>query len=132
MPDEKEELEIMPLYDQVKLDIYYFFRAITDLRQQVLDDRAEGYKPKQLEKYKAKLVGFFGFILTKIRYPRDKKFEKLKGLKEFVANPSNITDENAEEYYELFDELLEKLGITKIGTVSYNTPETAGFEPTVR
>jgi len=126
--DEKEELEIMPLYDQVKLDIYNSFLFLTQLRTKILTDRAEGFNPKDLNKYKGNLVAFYGFITTKINYPKGEKYQKLRELSKFITNPENITDQKAEDFYILFAELIERLGITKIGKASMSNPSTAPFE----
>lgn len=127
---DREQLEVMPLYDLVKLDIYKAYLKLVEVRRSILIDRAEGFTPKERDTFKGELLAFYGFTITKIKYPKDKKYDMLDKLKGFVSHPKDITDMEAEEFFILFAELLEVTGITRIGRASMSDPTNAPFEKT--
>ena len=131
-PQRDEDLEIMPLWDMVKLDIYNAFLQISEMRKKILEDKAEGFKPKGLAKYKANLVSLYGFLIVKIHYPKGTEFDKLLNMNKRVSNPASMSDAEAEEYYLLFNLLIERLGISRIGKENMNTPDKAPFERSER
>lgn len=126
---EEERLETIPLYDQVKNDIYEAWLSLVSIHRDIMIDIAEGYEPKKLNSFKAELVAFYGMIRTKIGYTKREKYRRLHDLKKYVRKPQDMNETEMEEFFLLFCDLIEALGITKIGKPSFEKPETAPFEP---
>ncbi len=129
--EESQQMETFALFEQVKQDIYDGWVRLNGYYTKNLMDSAEGYEPKLEMKFKACLVSFYTTISTKVDYPKAKKFKKIHELSKYRANVDSLKYEKALRYFFLMGELMEVIGITKIGTVKYGHKK-APFEPLKR